>query len=98
MNQSPWRIEPYDAGHLEAIVELSLRAWAPVFVELEKMLDAAVYQAFYPEGWQASQSKDVRAVCTSAEARVWVANNGRTVGGFVAVKHQGGETLGERSI
>lgn len=88
-------VQPYEPHHLEAVVELSLRAWAPVFQELEKALEPAVYEAFYPEGWRGSQSKDVRAVCTEGDARVWVATYDARIAGFVAVKVQARAVLGE---
>jgi hypothetical protein len=55
------RIEPYDAAHLDALIGLTLRAWEPVFVSIEQVLDTDVYQAFYPQQWQVSQQKAVVA-------------------------------------
>ncbi len=43
------QIEPYDAHQLEAVISLSLRAWAPVFDSIQKAMNADVYQAFYPD-------------------------------------------------
>jgi hypothetical protein len=45
------RIEPYEAHQLDAIIRLSLRAWAPVFESLQNVMDPDVYQAFYPESF-----------------------------------------------
>lgn len=95
MTQSTYTIAAYEPKHLEAIVALSLRAWEPVFPEIEKSLDPQVYQASYPEGWRASQKSAVEGVCTGGEAKVWVALDGTTVTGFVAVKFQHGGELGE---
>ena len=95
MTEPTFRIEEYGAHHLDAIVELSLRAWAPVFPEIEKSLEPTVYQAFYPEGWRVSQRKAVEDVCNSGEARVWVALDAATVIGFIALKFQPAAELGE---
>lgn len=46
------QIEPYAPHHLEAVVQLSLQAWTPVFDSLQKAMNADVYQAFYPSNWQ----------------------------------------------
>jgi hypothetical protein len=45
-------IAPYAPDHRDAIVELSLRAWAPVFASLEREMAPEVWAAFYPNGWQ----------------------------------------------
>jgi ribosomal protein S18 acetylase RimI-like enzyme len=95
MNQPAFVIEEYQAHHLDAVVALSLRAWAPVFPEIEKSLDPEVYRAFYPNGWRVSQKNAVESVCTSGEARVWIALDGAVVVGFVALKFQPAAELGE---
>lgn len=97
------RIEPYNAHDLDAIVRLSLQAWAPVFESIQNAMDADVYRAFYPEDWRANQQKAVEAVCTGEDTSVWVArifnepeidDAGLTVG-FVAVKLHSEESMGE---
>lgn len=50
------QIEAYTPHHLDAVVRLSLRAWTPVFDSLQSVMNADVYQAFYPNQWQVSQS------------------------------------------
>lgn len=89
------QIEPYDANQLEVIVHLSLRAWTPVFDSLQKVLNADVYQSFYPDSWRVSQQKAVEGVCLDEDTNVWVAiDNGSTVG-FVAVKLHQEDSMGE---
>ena len=89
------RIEPFDASHLEAVVQLSLRAWAPVFVSLQQAFHPDVYQVFYPEGWSASQRQAVTDVCMAEDTHVWVALDGSAPAGFVAVKLHGTDKMGE---
>jgi ribosomal protein S18 acetylase RimI-like enzyme len=87
-------IEPYDSSHVDAVVRLSLRAWSPVFDSLKEALDADVYQQFYPDGWRVSQEKSVRDACANTDMKIWVAIEGGTVAGFVAIRFHEGK-LGE---
>jgi ribosomal protein S18 acetylase RimI-like enzyme len=91
----PMNIEPYDSRHLEGVVRLSLRAWAPVFDSLEQVFAPAVYDTFYPEGWRVSQEKSVRDTCASTDMKVWVAIESGTVAGFVAIRYHAADKLGE---
>ena len=43
------QILTYETANLEEVVQLSLRAWAPVFESLEKAFDEDVYSEFYPD-------------------------------------------------
>ena len=47
---------------LDAVVTLSLAAWAPVFASLEEQLGTPVFRMIYPD-WTQSQAAAVRAVC-----------------------------------
>ncbi|MFQ4141866.1 GNAT family N-acetyltransferase [Chlorogloeopsis sp. ULAP02] len=88
------RIEPYDPSQLDAVIRLSLRAWAPVFDSLQKVMDLDVYQEFYPD-WRVSQQKAVEEVCAATETKVWVAIDSGSTVGFVAVKLHSESSLGE---
>jgi len=88
------QIEPYEAHQLDAVVDLSLRAWAPVFDSLEKVMDIEVYQHFYPD-WRVSQQKAVEDVCAARDTNVWVAMDGGSTAGFVAVKLHTEDKMGE---
>ncbi|HEY7641686.1 MAG TPA: GNAT family N-acetyltransferase [Steroidobacteraceae bacterium] len=88
-------IEPYGPAHLEGVVRLSLRAWAPVFGSLKQVFAPAVYDTFYPSGWRIAQEKSVRDTCTSADFKVWVAIESATVAGFVAIRYHATDKLGE---
>ena len=79
-------ISPYEPRHRDAIIELSLRAWAPVFASLEQEMDADVWAAFYPDGWPAVQRASVAAACDAEDLTVSVALDGGRVLGFVAVR------------
>ncbi len=69
---------------VDAVVALSLRAWAPVFASFEAVLGAGVYRHLYSD-WSTSQAAAVERVCRDPATRVRVAvEDGRPVG-FVAV-------------
>ena len=89
------QIQPYDRSLRDAVVRLSLRAWAPVFASLEAVMDPAVYGSFYPAGWRASQQKAIEEVCASSDMRVWVAVEAGAVAGFVAVRLHLESSMGE---
>lgn len=88
-------IEPYDSSHLDAVVRLALRAWAPVFDSIQNTMNADVYQAFYTDHWQESQQKAVEDVCAEEDTHVWVAKEADSVVGFVAAKLHPADSMGE---
>lgn len=89
------QIEPYDAGQLDAVVRLSLRAWTPVFESIQNVMDLDVYQELYPNDWRVSQQKAVEAVCAAEDTHVWVAIDAGLTVGFVAVKLNAETYMGE---
>ncbi len=89
------QIEPYNAKHLDAIIQLSLRAWTPVFDSIQNVMDADVYQAFYPNHWRVSQQKAIADVCAAEDTNVWVAMDTSSVVGFIAVKLHSEDSMGE---
>lgn len=77
-------IRPFQEGDLDAIVELSLRAWEPVFASLQEVLGDPIFLRLKPD-WRAAQADEVRESCTSPERDAFVAvAEGRPVG-FVTV-------------
>ena len=69
---------------LDAIVDLSLRAWEPVFDSLREVLGDPIFFRLKPD-WRAAQAEEVRDSCTSDERDAFVAvAEGRPVG-FVTI-------------
>jgi len=89
------QIEPYDPHYLDAVVRLSLQAWAPVFDSIQNVMDPDVYRVFYPDSWRVSQQKAVEDVCAAEDTNVWVALDADSVVGFVAVKLHSEDSMGE---
>ncbi len=78
------KIRPYSDNDLEAIVELSLCAWEPVFHSFQQVLGPAIYALIYPD-WQTSQKEAVTTVCQDvAKYTVVVAEVDGRVVGFLA--------------
>lgn len=88
------RIQPYHESMHEAIVALSLRAWAPVFQSIEHGMDPDVFRALHPD-WRVTQRAAVEAACADEHVDVWVAMDGAQIAGFVALKLHDEDRLGE---
>lgn len=88
------RIQPYDTNHLDAVIRLSLRAWAPVFDSLQSIMDPEVYREFYPD-WRVNQQKAVEDICVTEGTHVWVASEDVATIGFVAVRLHPASKMGE---
>ena len=72
---------------------MPLRAWAPVFVSLEKVFAPELYAFWYPNGWEVSQKEAVEGVCTAEGAHVWVAGQGPFLDGKLHYNGRLGENL-----
>ncbi len=79
------RIRPFDDRDAEAVVDLSLRAWAPVFASLERVLGSDIFGRLHPD-WREDQRRAVEDVLAAKEGRVWVAEVDGTAVGFVALE------------
>ena len=88
------RIRPFDDRDAEAVVDLSIRTWAPVFASLERVLGCDVFGRLHPD-WRQDQRRAVEDVLAAKEGRVWVAVVGGTTVGFVAVRHHRESGMGE---
>jgi hypothetical protein len=77
-------IREFRKDDLGAIVELSLRAWEPVFASVRKVLGDDIFLRLHPV-WKEDQADEVRSVCANEERDVFVAVTGGRPVGFVAV-------------
>ena len=77
-------IRAFQERDLNAVVEIALRAWDPVFSSLREVLGDEIFLRLKPD-WKAAQAEEVTASCTSDERDGFVAIvDGRPVG-FVTV-------------
>lgn len=88
-------IRHYIHSDQEHVVQLSLRAWAPVFASAERVLGAKLFGIFYGGDWRAHQAKAVRDVLTDPKNSVWVAAVERAAVGFVAAAVHSDNLVGE---
>ncbi len=85
-------IRAFDDQDQDALIALSLRAWAPVFASLENILgESGIYAQMHPD-WRVDQQRAVEVACRAEKTRVWVAEIDTVVAGFVAVQldHEAG--------
>lgn len=75
-------IRAVTASDVDALVELSLEAWAPVFASFEAMMGPDLYGRVHPD-WRRDQAAAVRQAL--ADNETWVAEVEGRVGGFVNV-------------
>jgi len=87
-------IRDYAPADEEAVVALSLRAWAPVFASLEQALGRDLFAVLHPD-WRQDQDKAVRAALADPAARIWVAADGPRPVGFVVATMHSGQLIGE---
>lgn len=88
-------IRPYRASHRSSILDLSMRAWEPVFDDLKPAVSSYVYEAFYPQGWAKRQSGDIEALLAAEGDRVSVAVAGDKVLGWIGVRFHPTDQMGE---
>ncbi len=88
-------IQRYEENQRDAILALSMRAWAPVFANLEPAVARCVYDAFYPHGWRVRQSDDIKTFLSSDADNVWVAIIDGKIVGWVGVRLHVEDSMGE---
>jgi len=89
------RIRPVCANDVEALVELSLLAWAPIFPSFENLLGHGIYTLIWPD-WRTSQRAAIETVCKAGEKTiVWVAELDGRVVGFLAYELNAKDRTGE---
>ena len=88
-------IIPYEATWQEAVLQLTLRAWTPVFVRTKEEVPSYVYDAFYPHGWEKRQISDVSDYLTTEGGNCWLARRGKTLCGYIGLRLHPEDKMGE---
>lgn len=89
------KVRVFEERDQDAVTALSLRAWAPVFSSLEKLLgESGVYSQMHPD-WRAHQQQAVQAACRTEGMHVWIAELGTVVADFVAARLDHENSTGE---
>ena len=82
----PTSIRPLSESDIAPVVDLSLRAWTPVFDSFRKVLGEEIFLHLYPR-WSAMQAAAVERVCRDESMPTWVAEHEGDAVGFVAIVH-----------
>ena len=85
----------YRPQQRQALLDLSLRAWAPVFPLMEQDVPAFVYRSFYPEGWRRRQAADLAEVLDGEPDSVDVAVLDDRPVGWVCTRLHPEDRMGE---
>ncbi|HZC41691.1 MAG TPA: GNAT family N-acetyltransferase [Streptosporangiaceae bacterium] len=88
------RIRAFRPPDTEPVVALSLRAWAPVFASLERVLGREISGRLHGD-WHQHQERAVRGVLAGPGVHAWVAEADQQVVGFVTATVDAGRLLGE---
>jgi ribosomal protein S18 acetylase RimI-like enzyme len=88
----PPHIRVADARDNDAIIDLSLRAWRPVFESYKPIWGRPLFERFYPD-WAARQASDVANALNTNPT--WVVAADDTVAGFVNVTFDDQTLTGE---
>lgn len=89
------QIRPYSAADREQLLDLALRAWAPVFPATEAAVPSFVFASFYPEGWQRRQRNDLAQVIDGEPDAVDVAIIDGRIVGWVCTRLHPDDAMGE---
>ncbi len=88
-------ITAYLQHHRDSVLELSIRAWAPVFATMRDDVPGFVYDNFYPQGWEARQRADLAAILDGQPEHCTVAIAHEEVVGWVCTRIHPEDNMGE---
>ena len=88
-------IRPLASGDVEALTELAVLAWEPVFASFRHILGPAIFPLLYPD-WKQHQRDEVIKVCAAdSDMTVYIAEVEGVVAGFIAYEVNLAEKSGE---
>lgn len=88
-------VEHYVEERELQVIDLSLKAWSPVFAKMKQAVPAYVYNAFYPDGWEARQVADIKAVLHGDAEAIWTARDGEHIVGWAGIRVHREDQMGE---
>ncbi len=91
-------IVAYCADFRKQVVDLAIRAWAPIFPLTRRAVPSFVYDSFWPQGWEVRQAAEVSALLDTQPETVWLAFQGGVLAGFVGISIHPTDQMGEVSI
>ncbi len=95
MDDAVTTVAAYRARDRSALLDLSLRAWRPVFPLMRQDVPGFVYDSFYPDGWETRQAEDLAEVLDGEPDNVDVAfEDGRPIG-WICTRVRPDDNMGE---
>ena len=91
-------ITPFDPRHREAVIDLTVRAWTPVFAKTQLDVPRFVYDAFYPDGWEARQRTEIAELLKTEPQNIWLAVVDQEPAGFIGIRIHPQDQMGEVHI
>jgi GNAT superfamily N-acetyltransferase len=88
-------IRAYRPEDAPEVIDLSLRAWAPVHDSMREVMGDEIFDLHHRPDWRTLQRADVIKVLEDPETTVWVAEDERSVVGFAAAVLRADELMGE---
>ena len=89
------QIRPFHPQDLDAVIDLSLLAWEPVFAAWQQILGPEIYPLAVAPDWRKSQAEAVAKACTDEKMETWVAEVEQAVAGFATLLLDHTEKVGE---
>lgn len=87
-------IREYQQSDWNTLVDITMRAWKPVFEGLSTAISDNIYEIFVPD-WQAEQLRTLTTVCGSDDIDKIVAEEDGKVIGFAAASYHPEDFLGQ---
>lgn len=91
-------IVPFRSHHADAVIDLTVDAWSPVFAETKEEVPGFVYDNFYPDGWDVRQKADVTALLEGEPGTIWLAMADGVLAGYVGIRFHPEDHMGEVCI
>ena len=77
------RIRPFHEDDLNAVIQITLLAFEPVFLSFEKILGPEIYAILYPD-WHKIQIQGVKNLMNNEKFHFWIADVDGKVVGYIA--------------
>jgi ribosomal protein S18 acetylase RimI-like enzyme len=91
-------IRPFAPELLQPLLDLAMRAWAPVFPQMQAEIPPYVFQAFYPRGWKRGKGPTSRRSARTLRPKCGSLRSGERVAGFVGLRVHAANRMGEVHI
>ena len=91
-------IRPYRTDDREAVVDLALRAWTPVFASMRAVTGDEIDELLHGDDWRVYQRQSVEAALDNEAMHLWVAHepdDERSLVAFLAVTLHVDDALGQ---